>query len=187
MEAWGWRAYELSVQVAHEQRVEGAVSTVHDWLGFALCQINDREPSFASEHLDELGYTNPSWPSAVQALSKASEGLPPTWVGRLSLALPLSETPKLCTRPPADLSAQADEFEPPSLYLFGRGYFDLWGMVDGEEYRASVRPPQDLADERFEFEFVSWRSAESAAGDWYYVNVLWVHFTQGRHTTPRPT
>lgn len=148
--------------------------TPQAWIESAVQQLATSGPSFVSVHLDELGVVGGGWEEAAQALSQASSALPRKWAGRLSLALPLLETPSLCTSPPSDARGEANPSEPPSLYLLGPGHLEQH-PTDGEAFHASVPAPTGLEDERLRFEFVSSRDAHAAERHWGFVNTLWIH------------
>lgn len=161
--------------MAGGQRLGDSAMTLGDWMAQALDAVALGEPTFVTAHLDELGLEHATWEQSGDVLAKAIDQLPIRWHGRLSVALPLRETPTLCTAPPADLRGAADPREPPSLYVFSGGHFDLH-PTEGEEFHASVPTPIDVGGRRVRSEFVSSRDADSAGRGWDFVNTLWIHY-----------
>ncbi len=148
------------------------------WIEGALRQFELGESSFASAHLDELGLSSREWREAARVLLTASQALPEGWTGRISLALPLLETPSLATSPPAEIRLLADTHEPPSLYLLSPGHLERH-PTDGEEFHAWVPALGGIpVDSRLRCEFVSSRDAQAAERQWDFANTLWVHVVE---------
>lgn len=152
------------------------LTTPQAWTGEAIERLRGGEITFASAHLDELGLRLASWAEAVDAFRLVIAAVPAAWSGRVSLALPLEESPNLRTAPPSDPEQMSAHSEPPSIYLFAPAYFAR-NLGDGEEYR--VRIVLDYLAEGALAEFVSSRDAASASKSWDFVNTVWVHHLPG--------
>ncbi|GAA4826328.1 hypothetical protein [Nocardioides caeni] len=146
------------------------------WFDVALAQTSSGRPSFMSAHVTDLGLREWDWSTSIALLTRLASTVPDDWFGRVSLALPLQESSKLLVEPPKDLSAAADTHEPPSIYVLAPGFLEQ-SPTDGEEFRAAVQGPAELAAPGLVFEFVSARNAEARSHRWECVNVLWVHLT----------
>ncbi len=146
--------------------------SLRSWLDGAVERTLRGDGSFESAHVDEVGLECRSVEDVVRLLDVAASFLPTSWAGRLSLALPLDESPRLTTRVPRSSESAWSEIEPPSFYLMSAEHF-VNQVIDGEEYRTRTEiatlPPHLAA------EFVSYRDFAARDLDWGYVNTLWIH------------
>ncbi|QAY63322.1 hypothetical protein ET495_08750 [Xylanimonas allomyrinae] len=135
----------------------------------------DLEFYFDSCHIDEVGI---QWlairdvPRLVARVLRAQVGIDPGM--RLAVAIPLEESVEPYCTPPSFDSLEADEFEPPSVYLFDARHFQL-PNDDTERVRLRYSGnPWGADSESVSVELVSWRDSRGRSLDWPYSNTLWI-------------
>lgn len=146
--------------------------TLQTWVSDSVAQMEERVAEFSSAHVDDLDLVVDDLLDAGRVLELVAGRVPGSWKGRVSLALPLDESPTLQTRVPPLSTFPRSLDEPPSIYLMSAAHF-LGRPIDGEEYRARATLPG--MGENLAAEFVSYRDDAAAALGWGYVNTLWIH------------
>lgn len=138
----------------------------------------DRRFAYRGSHLDEIDEDwSGGWSldEAASLFKQCVVTIEDGWMGRVSLACPLSMGDCLVSAAPgvAELVPRAEE--PPSFYLFDSRYF--LAVPDGRETFSSayLDDPFCLEMDNTATVFECYRDEESRRMEWEFSSVLWFH------------